>query len=89
MTNSQLNFARTGASALGGEFTSSYGPNGADRLVLEDGAPSAPANGARQGQHPRRRRDAARPRQGGGDARTVASRSGGASMSASSPCTDW
>ena len=41
MTNSQLNFARTGASALGGEFTSSYGRKGADRLVLEDGAPSA------------------------------------------------
>ena len=36
MTNSQLNFARTGASALDAEFTSSYGPNDAERLVLED-----------------------------------------------------
>ena len=41
MTNSQLNFARTGASALGGEFTSSYGASGAERPVIENGALSA------------------------------------------------
>ncbi len=41
MTNSQLNFARTGASALGDDFASSFAPNGAERLVLEDGPLSA------------------------------------------------
>ena len=41
MTNSQLNFARTRASALGGEFTLSYGPSGAERPVIENGALSA------------------------------------------------
>ena len=41
MTNSQLNFARTGASALGDDFASSFAPNGAERLVIEDGPLSA------------------------------------------------
>jgi N-acetylglucosaminyldiphosphoundecaprenol N-acetyl-beta-D-mannosaminyltransferase len=41
MTNSQVNFARTGVSALGGEFTSSSGANGAERPVIENGALSA------------------------------------------------
>ena len=41
MTNSQLNFARTGASPLGAEFTSSYGLDDAERLVLEDSVLSA------------------------------------------------
>jgi N-acetylglucosaminyldiphosphoundecaprenol N-acetyl-beta-D-mannosaminyltransferase len=41
MTNSQGNFARTGASAFGGEFTSPSGANGAERPVIENGALSA------------------------------------------------
>jgi N-acetylglucosaminyldiphosphoundecaprenol N-acetyl-beta-D-mannosaminyltransferase len=46
MVNSQLNFARTGAPALDAEFTSSYGPNDAGRLVLEEGARSARPSGS-------------------------------------------
>lgn len=45
MTNSQLNLARSGESALGAEFTSSYGPAEAERLVPEDGARSAQPSG--------------------------------------------
>jgi N-acetylglucosaminyldiphosphoundecaprenol N-acetyl-beta-D-mannosaminyltransferase len=46
MVNSQLNFARTGAPALDAEFTSSYGPNDAERLVLEEGARSVRPSGS-------------------------------------------
>lgn len=46
MTNSQLNLVRSGASALGAEFTSSYGPDEAERLVLEGGAYSAQPSGS-------------------------------------------
>lgn len=44
MVNSQLNFARTGA--LDAEFTSSYGSEDAERLVLEKGARSLPPSGS-------------------------------------------
>jgi lipopolysaccharide/colanic/teichoic acid biosynthesis glycosyltransferase len=37
MTDTQLNLAPTGASALGADFTSSYEHNDAERLVLENG----------------------------------------------------
>jgi N-acetylglucosaminyldiphosphoundecaprenol N-acetyl-beta-D-mannosaminyltransferase len=46
MTNSELNFARTGASVLGAEFTSSDRPDDAKRLVLEVGGPSAQPSGS-------------------------------------------
>ena len=46
MVNSQLNFARTGAPALDAKFTSSYGPNDAERLVLEERARSARPSGS-------------------------------------------
>jgi len=46
MVNSQLNFARTGAPALDAEFTSSYGPNDAEWLVLEEGPRSARPSGS-------------------------------------------
>jgi N-acetylglucosaminyldiphosphoundecaprenol N-acetyl-beta-D-mannosaminyltransferase len=46
MTNTQLNLARPGGSALDAEFTSSYGPNDAEGLVLEDGARSAQSSGS-------------------------------------------
>ena len=46
MVNSQLNFARTGAPALDAKFTSSYGPNDAERLVLEEGARSVRPSGS-------------------------------------------
>ena len=38
MTDSQLNFARPGATALGGEFTTPYGASGVERPVSENGA---------------------------------------------------
>jgi N-acetylglucosaminyldiphosphoundecaprenol N-acetyl-beta-D-mannosaminyltransferase len=41
MTNSQLDFARTGASALGGDFPPPYGADGAERPMIKDGALSA------------------------------------------------
>ena len=46
MVNSQLNFARTGAPALDAKFTSSYGPNDAERPVLEERARSARPSGS-------------------------------------------
>ena len=46
MTNTQLNLVGPGGPALDAEFTSSYGPNDAEGLVLEEGARSAQSSGS-------------------------------------------